>query len=53
VRRGLSATLTLLLALGLALAASQPALASVGMKQISVTPEGRDPARDSTPPHLS
>jgi Tol biopolymer transport system component len=52
VRRGPSATLALVLGLGLP-AAAHPAWASVSTKQVSVTRGGFDPARLSTYPSVS
>ncbi len=53
MRRGPSVTLALVLALGLALAAAHPALASVSTTQVSVTRRGGDPERESLAPAIS
>jgi Tol biopolymer transport system component len=47
MRRGPALTLTIVTALGLLLTTTQPAWGSVGIKQVSVTRGGHDPARDS------
>ncbi len=53
MRRGPSATLTLVVALGLAAVSAHPALASVSTKQVSVTRRGGDPERGSSLPSIS
>jgi Tol biopolymer transport system component len=53
VRRDPSITLVLVLALGVGLTTSYPALASVGTKQVSVTRRGGDPVRDSAATSIS
>ncbi len=53
MRRGPSATLTLVVALGLAAASAHPALASVSTKQVSVTRRGGDPRGGSFSPSIT